>query len=110
MNLSQPVTDTNIQITCQGECLLGAAVGDNTFVTKHVSNEEKWIDEVLHLSDIAKIHPHNNIMLHLFMVHGAIISGIILCIYYQLCRPLLFQPLEDAIHQHPSLVVPHASS
>ena len=46
--------------TCQGERHLGAALGDNSFVTKYVSNKvKKWTDEVLRLSEIAKTHPHS---------------------------------------------------
>ena len=74
-------------------------MGDNTFVTKYVSSKvKKWTDEVLHLSDIAKTHPYAA------FVHGMIHKWNYVMHTINSVGPL-FQPLEDAIHQHliPSL-------
>ena len=87
---------SNIQITCHGECHLGAALGDNTFVTKYVSSKvKKWTDEILLLSDIAKTYPHN--------AYVAFVSGVIHKWNYVM-RTIgsiapLFHSLEDVIHK-----------
>ena len=48
---------------------------------------KKWTDEVLHLSEIAKTHPHSA------FVHGTIHKwNYVMHAYYQLCRPPLLTP------------------
>ena len=88
---------TYAQITCLGQHHLGAAIGTRLFTEEYVSTKVKiWLDEILMLSSIAKIHPHSA---YCAFVHGVIPK------WNYVMRTIksvgsLFQPLEEVIHQH----------
>jgi len=104
--MSVPKTQLTVKlelfVSASSRYCLGAALDDNSLVTKYVSNKvKKWTDEVLHLSDIAKIHPNSA---YAAFIHGMIHKWNYVMRTINSVGPL-FQPLEDAIHQHliPSL-------
>ena len=52
--------DTGIQITCQGERHLGAAIGSKEFKNKYVSTKvNKWVADIEELADIASEEPQS---------------------------------------------------
>ena len=60
--------DTNVQVSCHGQCHLGAAIGTQLFTEEYVS-KKSWSDEILTLSSIATTHPHNA---YCVFVHGVV--------------------------------------
>ena len=86
--------DTGIQITCQGERHLGAAIGSEEFKNKYVSTKvNKWVADIEDLADIAAEEPQSAL--------SAFTKSI--ChrwTYVQRTIPhcgMLFKPLEDCI-------------
>ena len=50
---------TGVQVTVEGKCHLGAALGSHLFTEQYVSGKvDSWSRCVAQLSDIAKVHPH----------------------------------------------------
>lgn len=95
--------ETNIEITCEGQRHLGAAIGSESFRTKYVSDKVKdWVADLEHLSHIATDEPQ--------VALSAFTKGI--ChrwTYMQRTIPdikALFQPLEDCIRDRflPALI------
>ena len=86
--------DTGIQITCQGERHLGAAIGNEEFKNKYVSSKvKKWVEDIEMLADIAAEEPqaalsaYTKSICHRWTYIQRTISG---------CG-MLFKPLENCI-------------
>ena len=88
---------TNIQISCEGQRHLGAAIGTRSFTKSYVSKKVKmWSEEILTLSSIAETHPHSAYSAFTHSVRHR---------WSYVMRTIesvggFFQPLEEAIHQH----------
>ena len=51
--------DTNVHVTINGKCHLGAALGAKSFTEEYVSSKvTKWTKEIIQLSMIASTQPH----------------------------------------------------
>ena len=73
----------------KGKKHFGAPLGNNTFGKSFISTKvEKWVEEIKHLSIIAKSQPH--------AAYSAMTNGLVgmMCIVPELSDML--QPLEDA--------------
>ena len=97
-----PFQGTQVNITTHGHPHLGAALGSKDFIDQFVSDRvQRWTEELLILSDIAKSQPH--------AAHAAFIHGYMHKFSF-LCRTIPnieinLQPLEDCIRSNfiPSL-------
>ena len=98
LNFAQTLFNgTNIQISCEGQRHLGAAIGTRSFTESHVSNKVKmWSEEILSLSNIAETHPHSaySAFTHSIKHRWNYVMRTIESV------GAFFQPLEEAIHQH----------
>ena len=86
--------DTNIKITCEGQCYLGSAIETATFVTNYLKSlVAKWIDEIRNLSIIAESEPQSA---YAAFTHGLQNRWV----FIQHCHEdthIQLHPLEDAI-------------
>jgi len=88
---------TYIQISCEGQRHLGAAIGSRSFAESYVSKKAKmWSEEILTLSSIAETHPHSA---YSAFTHSVRHRWIYVMRTIEFVGEL-FQPLEEAIHQH----------
>ena len=90
---------TDVRITTHGKRHLGAAIGSKTFTEEYVGNKvHEWTNDIMNLARIASSQPH--------AAYAAYIHGLSNRWSYLLrtVRDIedLVQPLEDAIHMHPS--------
>ena len=88
---------TNVQISCEGQRHLGAAIGTRSFTEIYVSKKVKmWSEEILTLSNIAETHPHSaySAFTHSVKHRWNYVMRTIESV------GVFFQPLEEAIHQH----------
>ena len=88
--------NTEVQITPKGQRHLGAAIDTSSFAEEYVALKvEKWTAEISALSTLAHSQPH--------AVYAAFVHGITGRWKYVMrtinSTSLLFQPLENAIHQ-----------
>ena len=69
-NATQAFADTGVQITTDGKCHLGAAIGSHTFTCEYVSRKvHEWTEEVERLAQVATSQPHAT---YAAFVHGLI--------------------------------------
>ena len=60
---------TGVQITTEGKCHLGVAIGSRSFVEQYVSSKvEEWTEKIKHLAKLSISQPHAAYMQHLHMV------------------------------------------
>ena len=91
---SEVFDDTGVQITTEGNCHFGAALGTPSFVEAYVKQKvEKWIGEVEKLSSIAATEPH---MAYFAFTHGLVSRWSYLASTIPSFSPLL-EPLEETI-------------
>ena len=89
-------SNTDIQITLEGQRHLGAAIGTRSFADEYVSQKiQNWVSEICALADLANTQPQ--------AAYAAFVHGFIGKLKY-IMRTIddtgpLFKPLEDAIHQ-----------
>jgi len=87
----------NVQISCEGQRHLGAAIGSRSFTESYISKKVKmWSDEILRLSKIAETYPHSAYSAFTLSVwhHWSYVMRTIESV------GTYFQPLKEAIHQH----------
>ena len=97
-----PFQGTQVNITTHGHPHLGAALGSKDFIDQFVSDRvQRWTQELLILSDIAKSQPH---AAHAAFTHGYVHKFSFLCRTIPNIETHL-HPLEDCIRSNfiPSL-------
>ena len=68
-DVKQIFSNTDINITSQGQRHLGAAIGTRPFAEEYVSQKvQKWVGEICALADLAHIPSYRLPMLQLCMV------------------------------------------